>query len=43
MVILGRWLSYVVEKKIYIVEATCEYECMCWEHFGVFLGDQICV
>ena len=30
------WVSYVVEEKIYALEAICEYECICWEFFGVF-------
>lgn len=32
MVVLGGWVSYVVEEKIYVVEAICEYECICWEY-----------
>ena len=40
MVILEGWVSYVVEEKIYVVEAICEYECTCWEHFGAFRNDQ---
>ena len=32
MVILGGRVSYVVEEKMYVVEATYEYECICWEH-----------
>ena len=43
VVILGGWVSYVVEEKIYVLEAICEYECIQWECFGVFRGDQECV
>ena len=28
MVILARWVSNVVEEKIYVVEVVCEYECI---------------
>ena len=34
MVILGEWVSYVVEETIHIVEAIYEYECVRWESFG---------
>jgi hypothetical protein len=43
MVILGGWVSYVLEEKIYVVEAICEYECFHWEHLSVFHGDQECI
>jgi hypothetical protein len=33
----------VVEEYIYVVEAIYEYECICWEYFGVFYHDQKCV
>lgn len=33
---MAGWVSCVVEEKIYDVEAICEYECSCWEPFGVF-------
>jgi hypothetical protein len=29
MVILGRWISYVVEEKINDIEATCDYDYIC--------------
>ena len=28
MVILEGWVSYVVEEKVYVVEAICEHECI---------------
>ena len=31
MVILGGWIVYVVEEKIYVVEEICKYECICWQ------------
>jgi hypothetical protein len=37
------WVSYVVEEKIYALEAICGYECICWEFFGVFCDDHECV
>ena len=41
VVIMGWWVSYVVEEKIYyVVEAICELECIRWERFGVFRGNQ---
>ena len=43
MVILGGWVSYVIEEKIYGVEDICEYGCVCWERFGVFYGYHECV
>ena len=43
MVILGVWVSYVIKEKRHIVEAIYEYECINWERFGVFCGNQECV
>ena len=43
MFILGGWVSYVVEAKIYAIEAICKYECICWERFGVLCGDHECI
>ena len=43
MVILGVWVSYVVEEKIYVIEAICEYGCIYWERFDVFRGNQKCI
>ena len=43
LIILGGWVSYVVEEKIYVVEAICEYECIRWERFRVFRGYQVCI
>ena len=43
MVTLGGWVSYVVEEKIYVVEAICEYACINWECYGVFCNNQTCV
>ena len=43
MVTLGGWVSYVVEEKIYVVEAICEYECFHREHLSVFRGNKECV
>ena len=43
MVLLGGWVSYVVEEKIYDVEVICDYECIHWEHFVEFYIDQECV
>ena len=42
-VILEIWVLYVVEDKIYVVEAICEYECIHWERLGVLYDDQKCV
>jgi hypothetical protein len=36
VVLLGGWVSYVVEEKIYVVKENYEYESIQWEHFGVF-------
>jgi hypothetical protein len=35
--------GHVVEENIYPIEAICEYECICWECFGVFCVDHECV
>ena len=35
MVILGGWISYVVEKKIYAIGVI--YECNHWDHFGILI------
>ena len=43
VVILEEWILYVVEDKIYVVEAICEYECIHWERLGVLCDDQKCV
>ena len=40
MVILGGWVSYMVEEKIDVVKTICEYECINMEHFGVFCNDR---
>ena len=31
MGILEEWVSYVVQEKMYVVEAICEYECIRWD------------
>ena len=43
VVILGEWVSYVLEEKIYVIEAIYDYECIHWECFGVFHRDQTSV
>jgi hypothetical protein len=43
VVITVGWVSYVVEEKIYVVEAFYKYKCICWEHFGVIHGDRDCI
>ena len=43
MATLEGWVSNVVQKKIIVVEVVCKYECICWEHFGVFHGDHDCI
>ena len=40
---MGGWVSYVVEEKIYVVEVVCKYECIRWDHFGVFCDNLVCV
>ena len=37
VVILGGWVSYVVEEKICVVESICEYNCICWVCFAVIM------
>lgn len=41
--VMGGWVSYVIEEKVYVVETICEYECIHWGRFGVFRGDIECV